>query len=98
MGLGITAIKEVAPPGGWSVLVKFMKSIENDTAKGACNHIKSLFPKHFLIATPINAEIMCPKRQFRGYAKSEAIAEYNSTAVAPKLAVSSINSVSPSIF
>ena len=95
--LGITAIKEVALPGGWSVFVKFMKNMEIDTAKGACNHIRSLFPKHFFIDTPTNAEIMWPKRQLRGYAKSEETAEYNSTAVAPKLAVRRMSSEFPSL-
>jgi hypothetical protein len=40
---------------------------------------------------------MWPKRQLRGYAKSEETAEYNSTAVAPKLAVRRMSSEFPSL-
>ncbi len=96
--MGITAINDDALPGGCKVFVKFINRIDIDTAKGAYNHIRSLFPKHFLTDTPINAEIMWPNRQLRGYAKSEEQAAYKSTAVAPKLAVNRISSEFPKRF
>lgn len=60
----ITAIRAVAPPGGWSVLVICIKIIEKDTANGAASQIIS--GNTLCIATPAIAEIKWPPTKFRG--------------------------------
>lgn len=50
----VTAIKAVAPPGGCKVLVICIKTIDNETAKGAAIH--KISGMSFWMLTPIIAE------------------------------------------
>ena len=60
----MTAINEVAPPGGWVVFVNCMARIAKDTASGAAS--KESGPKNEKVLTPTNAEIICPPNKFLG--------------------------------
>ena len=62
----VTAIKAVAPPGGWSVLVICIKTMDKETANGA--EIHKISGINFWIVTPIIAETKCPPTKFRGCA------------------------------
>ncbi len=51
----VTAIKAVAPPGGWRVLVICIQIIERETASGA--EIQTISGTNLFTVTPIKAEI-----------------------------------------
>lgn len=78
----ITAIRAVAPPGGCSVLVTCIATIDIATANGAVNQIIS--GKNLATVTPIIADTTCPPTKFLGCAKGLCMAPYTNTADAPK--------------
>jgi hypothetical protein len=80
-GPPMTAIRAVAPPGGWRVLVICMSAMEDATAKDAPSELQ---PKSLKHNTPTAAQIRCPPRRFLGCAKGDLGVPYKSTAEAPK--------------
>lgn len=64
--LPITAIKAVAPPGGWRVFVACMAAIAVATASAAANH--GVSGKNRYAVTPMMAEIIWPPTKFLGCA------------------------------
>lgn len=78
----LTAISAVAPPGGCSVRVTCMPTIDDATASGAVNQIMS--GKTCATVTPAIAETTWPPIKLRGCAKGLWIAPYTKTEEAPK--------------
>src|SRR5690606_22700340 len=79
--LPATAINAVAPPGGCSVRVICIKTIDEATANGAVNQIIS--GNRQATVTPTNADTTCPPTRFRGCASGLCIEPYTSTEDAP---------------
>jgi hypothetical protein len=82
------AIRDVAPPGGWSVFVTCIKTIESETDKAEASHNSPGMKR--CIVTPIMAEIRCPPIKFLGCASGLLVIPNNNTAVAPKEPIKNI--------
>ena len=54
----ITAIKAVAPPGGWVVRVSCIANMDKATAKAQHSHWQSTPAKHLNKQMPMSAEIV----------------------------------------
>ena len=77
----VTAIRAVAPPGGWTMSNAIITEIDAATAIAAANQVG---PIRWTIDTPIKADRTCPDNTLRGRAALEPGMANNITADAPR--------------